>query len=285
MITPVGYDKMWQKFEKDVFETVRSVLGKEYEVRWIYHIRELKPDVVVLAKCSGCGRAEECQNEFPIFILDAHCKWKIEKEYFAQKDEQMKKYSKICDSILVMPSGYEGWPYCKSEGGEYHIVSFHYLKDLLRSILSEAIVTEQEDVCGYTPICNASGVFKHFALVIRSRIDKCPNCRSKSAPLSLIYCSKYDEYYHPDFLDTAPIDHKGSVYTYAECSGCGDRITFGWNYDTCPYASLEYEYQCLECGAIFNSETEKIVTNFDDAHSDMLAECLPFYKDKFQTSP
>ena len=275
---------MWRKFERDVFQTVQGAFGDKYEVKWNHQIRGLKPDVVVLVKCSGCAQAYECQNEFPIFIFDAHCKWKIEKEYFAQKDTQMKKYSKICDSILVMPSGYEGWPYCRSQGGEYHIVSFHYLMDLISSIRSEATVTTKEDVCGDTPTCFTSGVYKHFELVIRSRIDKCPKCKSESAPLSLIYCSKYDEYYYPDFLDTDVIDHKGVVYTYAECSGCGDRITFGWNYDTCPYASIEYEYQCLKCGAIFNSKTKKTINNFDDAHSDQIAECFPYYERKFQTN-
>lgn len=281
MVTPIGYEMMWQKFERDVFETVRDALGKEYEVKWNYEIRKLKPDVVVLVKCTGCEYPNKCQNEFPILIFDAFCKWKIEKEYFAQKDKRMKKYSKICDSILVMPSGYERWPYCRSEGGEYHIVSFQYLKALIRSILSEAIVTGKEDVCGYTPFCDTSGVYKHFELTIRSRIDKCPNCKSKSAPLSLIYCSKYDEYYYPDFLDTESIDHKGFVYSYAECNGCGDRRLFAWNYDNCPYASIEYEYQCLKCGAIFNPETKKIVTNFEDAHSDLISE-FPYYKKKFQ---
>jgi hypothetical protein len=191
----------------------------------------------------------------------------------------MKKYSKICDSILVMPSGYENWPYCRSEGGEYHIISFHYLKTLLDSILSEVKVTSVEDACGFTPSCDASGAFKHFELMIRSRIDKCPNCRSKSAPLSLIYCSKYDEYYHPDFLDTESIDHKGVVYTYAECDGCGDRNISGWDYEDCPFSSIEYEYQCTKCGAIFDPETNEIIEKFEDTHADSLTD-FPYYEKK-----
>lgn len=277
MVNPIGYEHMWQKFERDVFEAVVGGLGKEYEIKWNHGIRGFKPDVVVLVRCSGCGQPDECRNEFPMYIFDAHCKWKIEKEYFARKDAQMKKYSKICSSILVMPSGYEGWPYCRSDGDEYHIVSFQYLSDLLHSILSETNLTSREDVCGFTPVWNTGGVFKHFELVIRSRVDKCPHCKSKSAPLSLIHCSKYDEYYYPNFLDTYEINHKGVEYSYAECDGCGDRRIFGYNYDNCPYASIEYMYQCMKCGAVFTSETMKIITNFDDGHLDLLAD-FPYYE-------
>ena len=273
MIKPIGYDSMWKKFEKDVFNIVKKYLGNRFIVRWNAKIRFLesivKPDVTVFAECGGKYCSNNC--EIPIFIFDAFCKFDInvQDHYFKKKDKQMKKYAEICDAILVMPRGYEGWPYCRSSGDEYHIVSFQYLPMLLESILKEAKFDTKDEACGEMLYCDSKGVYKYFELKVRSRVDKCPECRSRCVPLPIIYCSKYDEYYHPDFLDTDII--RGEViYTYAECDGCGDAEVFGWNFENCPYSSIKYTYQCSKCGAIFDPKTNKIIKKFEGAHTSFL---------------
>jgi len=280
MVEPVGYESMWQKFENEVYYTVKEKLKDKFKVEWQYKIRGLIPDVVALLECFGCeNRTEDCV--FPAFIFDAFCKFKIEKTYFKKKDKQMKKYSEICDSILVMPHGYMNRPYCRSKEGKYHIVSFHYLPTLLDCIIEYASIEAMEDVCGYTLHCDSSNVYKQFELSIRSKVDKCPICNSTVIPISLIYCSKYDEHYYPDFLDYEIIEHGIGDYTYTECNGCGDRI-FGWNYDNCPFSSIKHMYQCKKCGVIFNPDTRKVVTKFEDAHADMLAESFKYYEKYFR---
>jgi DNA-directed RNA polymerase subunit RPC12/RpoP len=147
----------------------------------------------------------------------------------------------------------------------------------LESVRTESRIDSKEDVCGYIPYCDASNVYKHFELAIRSRIDRCPNCNSKVFPISLIYCSKYDEYYHPDFLDYDIIEHGIGDFTYAECDGCGDHNAFGWNYHDCPYSSIEHKYQCGKCGAVFDPEKKIIIENFEDSHHDSMTD-FPYYR-------
>jgi hypothetical protein len=116
LVEPVGYDTFWQKFENEVYQTVKKSLEDKFRVEWSYEINGLKPDVAVLLECNGCeNKREDSTCLEPAFIFDAYCKFRIEKKYFNKKDKQMKKYSKICDSILVMPQGYEQRPYCVSE--------------------------------------------------------------------------------------------------------------------------------------------------------------------------
>ena len=278
LVEPVGYESMWQKFENEVYYAVKEKLEGKFKVEWQHEIRGLTPDVVVLLECFGC--AEKCM--IPTFIFDAFCKFKVEKVYFKKKDRQMKKYSKICDSILVMPHGYMNRPYCRSKDGKYHIISFHYLPVLLDCILEHAVIETMEDVCGYVPHCDSSNVYKQFELSIRSRVDRCPICNYIVTPISLIYCSKYDEHYYPDFLDYEIIEHGIGGYTYAECNGCGEHRMFGWNYDDCPFTSIEHMYQCKKCGAIFAPDTRKIITNFEEAHANMLTESFSYYEKCFR---
>jgi|YelNatPaOPRAMG01_1025707.scaffolds.fasta_scaffold16415_3 ribosomal protein S27E len=278
LVEPVGYDQMWQRFENDVYQMVKTKLENRFRVEWCYEIRNgLKPDVVALLECRGCYyQREPCL--IPSFIFDAYCKFKIEKNYFLKKVEQMKKYSNICDSILVMPQGYENRPYCKSKDGVYHIISFHYLPIFLNSINEAVVITLEDDVCGSVPSCDAQNVYKHFELSVRSKVDKCPDCKAPVFPVSLIHCSKYDEYFYSDFLDTAEIEHGITDFTYVECDGCGDSRAFGWNYNECAYSSLEYKYQCKKCGAVFDPETNKIIENFEETHLYLMAESFPYYE-------
>jgi len=283
LVEPAGYATMWQRFENNVYQVVKKHLVDKFRIEWQYEVSGLKPDVVCLLECDWC---ESKRNDYPCvtpaFIFDACHMFKIKKSYFVAKDKQMKKYSKVCDSILVLPQGYEQRPYCRSKNGEYHIISFHYLLTLLECIAEESIISSVEDVCGYVPSCNSENVYPQFELSIRSRVDKCPNCNSKVLPISLIYCSQYDEYYYPDFLDTEVIDHKGIVYTYAECDGCGNRNMFGWNYDSCPHSGIEHMYQCKKCGAIFNPETRKTIENFEISHRDEMGESFSYYESNSQ---
>lgn len=292
MVEPVGYDSMWQKFENDVYTTVREYFEKDdkFKVEWNrkidwHRVGTLKPDVLLSIKCKSC---EEPKDEFPclvpVFIFDAYCKFEMEPEYFKKKDTQMQKYSEICDTILVMPQGYEQRPFCRSDNGKYHIISFHYLYRFLDSLKNAIQIDYREDCCGDRPSSNGSRVYRHFELSLRKRIDKCPNCKQKVSPVSLVHCDKYDEYYYPDFLDYETIEHGYGVFTHLECDGCGDNRMFGWNYDDCPSASLEYKYQCEKRGAIFDPETNKIIENFDDSHFDMLEDSFTYYQKKDRLS-
>lgn len=220
-------------------------------------------------ECNNCG---DTTCKIPALIFDAYCKWKIDTKNFNAKDKQMKKYSQICDTILVMPDGYRNRHYCKDNSDTYHIVSFQGLSWLLDAVLSESRFGSRDEMCGTVPTIDTEGAFKKLELEIRSRVDVCPNCNSHAFPLSLIYCQKYDEHYHPDHLDFEELEHGFVANTYAECDGCGDNRMFGWNYDDCPHAAIVYKYQCKKCGAIFDPETNKIVDNFESAHGDFLAE-------------
>jgi hypothetical protein len=278
MVVPIGYDQIWQKFEKDVYELILQRLKSNFRVEWHYIINGLTPDVVALLECSGCeDKKDEYPCVTPAFIFDPHCKFKVEKNYFAQKDKQMKKYSKICDSILVMPQGYDQMPYCRSKGGEYHIISRHYLPQLLNSINEEVKIETEEDACGDRLTCNSRNVYRHLELSIRRKIDKCPVCKSEVFPISLIYCMKNDEFYYPDFLDYEQVKHNVEAPTYLECRHCEDHNTFDYNYNNCPESSIESKYQCKECGAIFDPETQEIIKNFTSSQVDEIKE-FPYYE-------
>jgi len=150
-----------------------------------------------------------------------------------------------------------------------------YLECLKENISVES----RQEMCGDVLCCGVEKANKFFELLIRRRVDRCPSCRSKAHPESLIYCSKYDEHYHPDFLDTEVIKLT-PMYTYAECSGCGEQES-GYNFEQCAYSSIKYVYQCDECGAIFDAETMKIIENFEESHASML-EDFPFYEKEFK---
>lgn len=277
MIKPIAYDAMWQKFENSVVEAVKAKLSVKFAVEWEYVIREdVRPDVVALMECSNCGN-QVCK--IPALIFDAYCKWKIDPRNFDEKDKQMKRYSKVCDTVLVMPSGYRDRPYCRDDSDQYHIISFPYLASFLDVILTESRFTSREEMCGDTPTIDTQGALKKFELQIRSRVDVCPHCNSHAFPLSLIYCDKYDEHYLPDFLDFVELEHGCVTNSYAECDGCGENRMFGWNFDECPRSVVVYKYQCKGCGAIFDPDTDKIVDNFEQSHRDYLTE-FDYYKSK-----
>ena len=266
---------MWQKFENSVLETVKAKLSVKFTVEWEYPIHEdLRPDVVALMECNNCGN-RVCK--IPALIFDAYCKWKIDPRNFDEKDRQMKRYSKICDTVLVMPSGYQNRPYCRDDTDAYHIVSFPCLTRLLDAVLTESQIATTEEMCGDPLTIENQGAFKKFELEIRSRVDVCPQCNSHASPLSLIYCEKYDEHYHPDWLDFVELEHGFLTSSYAECDGCGDHEKFGWNYDERPHADIVYKYQCKKCGAVFDPDTNEIVDNFEPSHKDSLTE-LDYYK-------
>jgi hypothetical protein len=279
LVEPVGYDTLWQKFENEVYQTVKQGLEGLFRVEWNSEVYGLKPDAVAYLECK-CMAEEEKTCSFPVFLFEAFCKFKVEKDYYSKKDEQMSKYAEICDAVLVMPQGYEGRPYCKSRNG-YHIVSFHHLRALLESIKSEAIIEKRDEMCGPVPSCSSKNVYKHFELAIRSKVDRCPECNSKVFPISLIYCSQYDEYYHPDFLDFESVhEYTPPIATHAECSGCSNS-SFGWDYDDCPNTNIEHKYQCSnyeKCGAIFDPETKKIVRNFEEGHIMNLSDSCKYYE-------
>jgi hypothetical protein len=287
-VEPVGYDSMWQKFENDVYNTVKTYFQEDdtFKVEWSrkidwHRVGTLKPDVLLSIRCKSCeAPKEEFPCLIPAFIFDAYCKFDVEPEYFKKKDKQMQKYSEICDTILVMPQGYEQRPFCKSGNGKYHIISFHYLHSFLDSLKGAIEIEYREDSCGDRPTSNGHHVYKHFELSLRKRIDKCPSCKQRVSPISLIYCDKYDEYYYPDFLDYEVIKYGSGIFTHVECDGCGDHSTFGWDYDECPSSSIVYKYQCDKCGAIFDPETNEIIDNFDGSHLDMLEDSFPYYQEK-----
>jgi hypothetical protein len=258
---------MWQKFENDVYNTVKKELQEKsnFHVNWNFEIRGLKPDVLAWLQCSGCESPKDSEPPclVPSFIFDAYCKFEVDKDYFKKKDDQMQKYAKICDAILVMPQGYEQRPFCKNEVGKYYIVSFPYLHTFVKSIKQAVEITYREDCCGDTPFCDASHVYKHFELSIRSSVDKCPNCKQKVEPISLLYCSQYDEYSDVDFIEDG-------------CCDCPNRQF--WSYEDCPFLCIQTKFQCQKCGAVFDPESKKIITSFDDSFFDMVIGDYPYYK-------
>lgn len=267
MVEPVGYATMWQKFENDVYNIVKKQLSEKtyFQVNWSSEIQGLKPDVTVSIVCAGCEHARDKDPTclVPSFIFDAYCKFEVDKEYFQKKDEQMRKYAKICDAILVMPQGYEQRPFCKSEGGIYHIISQPYLYSFINSIKEEIEITYRDDCCGQRPFYSASNVYKHFELSVRKSVDKCPKCKQKVEPISLLYCGQYKEYNDSDFIQD-------------ECDCCDNRKY--WSYEDCPFLGIETKFQCRQCGVIFDPESKEIVESFGDSYFDMVISEYSYYK-------
>lgn len=287
MVEPIAYDHVWQKFEIEIYRLVKQSLTGKFKVDWHYElemptpngIEKSTPDVLALIQCLGC---EDTKDYYPCLIpaiiFDAHCAFRTEGKFFEEKNKQMKKYSRICNSILIMPQGYEQMPYCKSKGGEYHIISKHYLSLLLESIMSEAKIGREEDVCGERPTFDSTNVYRHFELSIRKRIDRCPACNSEVFPISLIYCSNNNEFLHPDFLDYEEVRNGVVMPTHCECKGCDAHEMLDQNYENCDYSTVESKYQCRECGAVIDSDVQSIIQNFSPSQIDEI-EDFPYYEE------
>lgn len=279
MVKPIGYSSPWEKFENDVYNAVKKYFSNfrpDFRVEWNCNIHDVTPDVVVIGECE-CGadpQNEPC--EIPLLIFEACRMFDFKGRRWNEKDKQMKRYSRICPSILVTPRGYRNRFYCMSSDGKYRILSFQFLHSYFRCLKDNIEVGRKDEMCGSVLCCYVDKANKFFELEVRSRVDRCPDCKSKVHPESLIYCSKYDEHFHPDFLDTEIIKYT-LLYTHAECSGCGEH---GFNFEECPYSSIKYVHQCNQCGAIFGPDTEKIIMNFEDAHADMMMD-FPFYEREF----
>ncbi len=59
MVEPIGYDSLWQKFENDVYATVKkyfSDLREDIRVEWNRYDEDLNitPDVTIIGECR-CG--------------------------------------------------------------------------------------------------------------------------------------------------------------------------------------------------------------------------------------
>jgi hypothetical protein len=283
LVEPVGYESMWQKFENDVFNTVKQEFqgDENFKVQWNWPHVDLYPDVLISIRCKSC---QDSKDDFPclvaVIIFDAYCKWKIEAENFKKKEAQMEKYAEICDTVLVMPEGYQHRPFCKGINGRYHIISRNYLPIFMNSLKEAIEIDYKEDSCGYKPIINLIPVYKHFELSIRANVDKCPSCGQRAIPVSLIYCQKFNEYFYPDFLDCESIKQGVGSYTYFECDECGHGDTLEENYENCHSSRMEYKFQCEKCGAIFDPDTEAIIENFDDAHLDRMRDSFTYYKER-----
>lgn len=158
MVEPVGYNSMWQKFENDVYNVVKKYFQDDdnFIVEWsptierycAGEVRKLKPDVLLSVKCKSCEEKKDDSSCAEIaFIFDAYCKFKDDPEYFKKKDDQMQKYSEICDSVLVMPKGYEQRPLCRKSNGknQYHIISFETIYQFLNSLKKTLEITYRED--------------------------------------------------------------------------------------------------------------------------------------------
>jgi hypothetical protein len=213
-------------------------------------------------------------GDIPFLLIEAHNNLRTDdEEVNREKDEQMTKYSQICDSVLVTPSGFANRPYVIRSEGKYRIISFSVLPLFLRCVKSMKITTE-EDVTGNVPVFNFKPVHERFELELGKSVDRCPNCKSEAYPISLIYCSHWNLNFHTDYLDVETLEHKVVVNSYAECDGCNWHNHHGFNYEECPFAEVSYKYQCKECGAIFEPESSDYVTNFVDSHLyDLMAEC------------
>jgi hypothetical protein len=284
MVEPIGYNTPWQKFENDIYNAVKkhfSSFRSDFRVEWNYNIRDVNPDVVVIGDCRCGAKPEDEPCEIPLLIFEACNMFDFSGNIWKKKEKQMRKYSRLCPSVLVTPGGYGNRAYCKSSKDEYRILSFQYLHNYLQCLRDNLTVEHEDEMCGSVISCNVEKANNYFELQLRSRVDRCPNCKSSAHPESLIYCSKYDEHYHPEFLDTEIIKYT-PVYTHAECGGCSEREA-GWDFEECPYSSIRYVYQCDKCGAIFDAGTFKIITNFEDDHLYMLSECdYSFYQELFE---
>jgi len=279
---PEGYKEHWQKFENDVFLMTRRLLGDRFAVRWNKMVGNgLTPDVVVLQPWEDA----EGPGEIPFLIIEAHDNLRTDNdEANREKDEQMMKYSEICDSILVTPSGFGNRLCVVRSSGKYRIIGFHALAVFLGCVKDELDVSTQEDITGDVPVFNLKPAYERFRLELRKNVDRCPNpnCKSKAFPVSLIYCSHWDVHFCTEHFDEELREIKGNVKirvkTYSECEGCSWHDKHEFNYEECPYADLAFKYQCSKCGAVFEPESSNYVTNFEDSHAAFLRDEHDFYR-------
>jgi hypothetical protein len=278
VVEPVGYNTVWQKFENDVFQVIKKYFqdNDTFIAEWSPalerycdgKVRTLTPDVLLSVKCKSASCIMEKDNSEcaePAFIFDAFCKFRDDRKYFAEKDKKMQKYSEICDSVLVMPKGYEERPFCRKNNGKntYYIISFEYIYQFLNSLKRAIEITYREDCCGDRPSIDGTQVYRDFELTLRQSVDKCPACKQRVNPTSLLYCSQYNEYSDVDFIEDT-------------CIGCPNKKYF----DECPFLAIELKFQCETCGAIFDAESRKIIENFDDGFYDMVISEYSYYKKK-----
>ncbi len=216
----------------------------------------------------------------PIVIFEAYCRLKIIPEELQRKEEQAKVYTQICDDVLlVMPRGYNNRALCASADGKYHVLAFPYLQIFLDKLEKELRTNWVENACGDVLNPDLSGVFESFKLELAKQINLCPNCKSEAMPVSLIYCSKQDEYYYPDFLDIVEGEHGSWFYSYYECAGCPEHESFmNRNFENCPHSDIHYMYWCSRCGAIYHPEKREIIHNFEDSHLEDFGDSCEYYK-------
>lgn len=279
MYEPEGYKERWQKFENDVFSMAKKLLGDRFTVRWNKTIGNgLTPDVVVVQTWEDA----EGSGEVPFLIIEAHHNLRTDNEEAnREKDEQMMKYSEICDSILVTPSGFGNRLYVVRSNGKYRIIGFLALAQFLGCVKDEVKISPRGDVTGDVPVFNLNPVYERFELELRKSVDKCPKCESEAFPVSLIYCSHWGMHFCTEYLDEGSHGIKSNIEiwarTYLECEGCSWHDKHDYNYEDCPFTDLVFKYQCSKCRAIFEPESSNCVTNFEDSHAALLRE-LDFYR-------
>jgi hypothetical protein len=275
VVEPVGYNTIWQKFENNVYQVIKKYFqdNDDFIVEWspviqrycAGKVRTLTPDVLLSVKCKSCSEKKDDSNcAEGAFIFEAFCKFRDDRKYFDEKDDQMQKYAEICDSILVMPKGYEERPFCRKSNGKktYYIISFEYIYQFLNSLKEAVEITYREDCCGDRPVINGAQVYRNFELSLRQSVDKCPACKQRVNPISLLYCSQYDEFSDIDFIEDTCIDCPNKQY-----------------FDECPFLSIELKFQCEKCGAIFDAESDKIIKNFDEGFFDLVLSEYSYYKE------
>ncbi len=237
----------------------------------------LTPDVTVLREWYTDS---EGRIEVPVLILDSHSNLPAnDAEVLQEKDLQMRKYSKICDALLVTPEGFAHRSYVTATDGSYKIISFNVLPLFLKCMRDELRIERREEMVGMMPEFVMKPVHDRFELELRKNVDRCPECKSEASPMSLIYCSHWDIHFHSQYLDQEHIEHGVFMKTHAECEGC-ELYKYGLDYEQCSYADLTFKCQCNECGAVFEPETRKVVKNFHPDHFDMLLADTTFYTRK-----
>jgi hypothetical protein len=250
-------------------------------VEWQRIVDGLTPDVTVLREWY---LDSEGRMDVPALIIDAYSKFPVNDENVRQeKHEQMKKYGKICDAILVTPGGFSNRPFVAASDGNYRIISANVFRLFLKCWKAELVIEPRPEMDGDHPDFITKPVYERFELELRKNVDKCPICKSSNSPspVSLIYCSRWDMHFHTDFLDTEEIKYGIERKTHTECDGCD---LHGFDYDDCGYSDLTFKYQCNDCGAIYDPATDKPVVNFHPDHLLNLISSTKFYTSKMMGS-
>jgi len=169
---------------------VKSVLGSKFDIRYEEEYKGKYPDVMVFSKSNGTAF-----RKHPLFIFEATIKrGLLFRGIHSKKRKQVKSYQKLAHTFLVIPPRLNAKPFYLY--GTFFVLTSNYLEDFLIFLRTNTKDFEDsflsDEPRGYFEL------FFEFLFILGKKVYKCPFCSSGLFYISLLHCSQYDHYFHPD---------------------------------------------------------------------------------------